>query len=65
MATSRFVPMIVQSFEGFPVLEIRANDADIKQFVAGQMNRLPSCVQRNIDLQLEIQDRVAQAVDGM
>jgi Cdc6-like AAA superfamily ATPase len=65
MATSRFVPRIAQSFKGFPVLEIRAKDADVKQFVAGQMNRLPNCVQRNIDLQLEIQDRIVQAVDGM
>jgi hypothetical protein len=65
MATSRFVPKVVQFFEGFPILEIRATDADVKQFVAGQMNRLPHCVQRNIGLQVEIQDRIVQAVDGM
>ena len=65
MATSRFVPKVMQFFEGFPVLEIRAADADVKQFVAGQMNRLPHCVQRNIGLQVEIQYRIVQAVDGM
>jgi AAA domain len=65
MATSRFAPKVVQFFEGFSMLEIRASDADVKQFVAGQMNRLPHCVQRNIDLQVEIQDRIVQAVDGM
>jgi len=65
MATSRFVPKVVQFFEGFPMLEIRASDADVKQFVAGQMSQLPNCVRRNIDLQVEIQDWIVQAVDGM
>lgn len=65
MATSRFMPKVVQFFEGFPMLEIRASDADVKQFVAGQMNRLPHCVHRNTSLQGEIQDRIVQAVDGM
>ena len=65
MATSRFMPKVIQFFEGFPMLEIQATNADVKQFVAGQMNRLPHCVQRNIDLQVEIQDRIVQAVDGM
>lgn len=65
MATSRFVPKVVQFFKGFPMLEIQATDADVKQFVAGQINRLPHCVQRNISLQVEIQDRIVQAVDGI
>jgi hypothetical protein len=47
------------------MLEIRASDADVKQFVAGQMNSLPNYVRRNINLQVEIQDRIVQAVDGM
>ena len=65
MVTSRFVSRVEQSFKGFPMLEIRASDADVKQFVAGQMNRLPNYVRHNIDIQVEIQDRIVQAVDGM
>ncbi|OCK75533.1 ankyrin, partial [Lepidopterella palustris CBS 459.81] len=65
MATSRFVPKVVQYFEGFPTLEIRASDDDVKQFVVGQMHRLPNCIRSNNELQTEIQDRIVRAVDGM
>ena len=65
MATSRFVARIEQSFKGFPMLEIRASDADVTQFIAGHIHRLPKCVQRDPELQAEIQDRIVQAVDGM
>jgi len=65
MVTSRFITRVEQSFKGFPMLEIRASDADVKQFVAGQIYRLPNYIRRNIDLQVEIQDRIVQAVDGI
>ncbi|KFY30332.1 hypothetical protein V493_01980, partial [Pseudogymnoascus sp. VKM F-4281 (FW-2241)] len=65
MATSRFVARIEQSFQGFPMLEIRASDADVTRFVAGHIHRLPKCVQRDLRLQAETQDRIVQAVDGM
>jgi hypothetical protein len=65
MATSRFVARIEQSFQGFPMLEIRASDADVTRFVAGHIHRLPKCVQRDPELQVETQDRIVQAVDGM
>jgi hypothetical protein len=64
MATSRFDANIEQ-FNGFPKLEIRANDADIKRFVAGYMHRLPKFVQRDLELQTEIKDGIALVVDGM
>lgn len=51
MAASRCVARIEQSFQGFPVLEIQASDADVKRFVAGQMHELPKCVQRDSELQ--------------
>ncbi|KFY31446.1 hypothetical protein V493_01097 [Pseudogymnoascus sp. VKM F-4281 (FW-2241)] len=65
MVTSRFNARIEQSFQGFPMLEIRATDADVKRFVEAQMHRLPMFVQRNPELQTEIQDGIALAVDGM
>ena len=65
MATSRFDARIEQSFQGSPMLEVRASDADVTRFVAGHLRRLPKCVQRDPELQAEIQDRIVQAVDGM
>lgn len=65
MVTSRFDARIEQSFQGSPMLEIRASDADVTRFVAGQMCRLPMCVQRDPELQTEIQDGIVLAVDGM
>ncbi|KFZ25020.1 hypothetical protein V502_00512 [Pseudogymnoascus sp. VKM F-4520 (FW-2644)] len=65
MATSRLVTRIKQSFQGFPMLEIRASDADVTRFVAGHIHRLPKCVQRDPELQAEILDGIILAVDGM
>jgi len=65
MATSRFITKIEQSFQGFPMLEIRASDADVRQFVAGQMHRLPKLIQRDPELQIKTQDEIVLAVDGM
>jgi hypothetical protein len=47
MGTSRLIPDIVREFNGMPILEIRASDADVQQFVAGQIYRLPKCIQRD------------------
>jgi len=65
MATSRFLARIEQSFQGFPRLEILARGADIRRFVAGQMHRLPKFIQRDPELQTEIQDAIVLAVNGM
>ncbi|OBT56261.1 hypothetical protein VE04_05107, partial [Pseudogymnoascus sp. 24MN13] len=65
MATSRFDAWIEQLFQGSPMLKIWASDADVTRFVAGHIRRLPKCVQRDPELQAEIQDRIVQAVDGM
>lgn len=65
MATSRFDARIEHSFQGSPMLEVRACDSDVKRFVAGHLRRLPKCVQRGPELRAEIQDRIVQAVDGM
>ena len=65
MATSRFGREVEKHFSCSPLLEIRADDSDVKRFVAGQMNRLPSCVQRDNELQVLIQNGISRAVEGM
>jgi Cdc6-like AAA superfamily ATPase len=65
MATSRFIPDVEKHFSCSPLLEVRANDFDVKQFVVGQMSRLPACVQRDGELQETIQNGISMAVEGM
>ena len=65
MVTSRFIPAIENEFRSMVRLEVRASDADVKRFVAGQMDRLPKCIQRDDKLQGFVQDKIVEAVDGM
>lgn len=65
MATSRFIPEVVQQFRGSLMLEVRACDSDVECFVAGQIYRLPRCVQRDDELQEAIKTGISKAVDGM
>jgi hypothetical protein len=65
MATSRLIPDIVREFTGMPMLEVRASNADVQQFVAGQIYRLPKCIQRDDKLQGAVLDKIVEAVDGM
>lgn len=41
-----------------PVLEVRASDAGVEQFVGAHMYRLPKCVQRDDELQEFVQDKL-------
>jgi hypothetical protein len=65
LATSRFLSDIVDEFKDSGRLEIRASDDDVRQFVAGQIDRLPGCIRRSSELQKMVQDGIAEAVDGM
>ncbi|KAF2470523.1 ankyrin [Lindgomyces ingoldianus] len=65
MATSRFIPEIVREFEKVAKLEVRATDDDVRRFVAGQVYRLPNCIQRNSGLQNMVKEKIAEAADGM
>jgi len=65
MVTSRFIPDIIEKFRLMLTLEVRASDVDVKRFVAGQICRLPKCIQRDEELQALVRDGVVQAVDGM
>jgi len=64
-ATSRFIPEIVEKFEGSTVLEIRASSEDIRQYLDGNMFRLLGFVNRNPELQKEIKTGIDQSVNGM
>ncbi|KAF1935174.1 hypothetical protein EJ02DRAFT_416166, partial [Clathrospora elynae] len=65
MATSRFIPEIEDEFREALILEVRANREDVKRFVAGQIYRLPGCIQRSHALQEIVQKHIVEAVDGM
>jgi hypothetical protein len=63
--TSRFVPEITQKFKSNTTLEVRASQDDVRRFIAGQIPRLPNCIQRDEELKQIVQIKVADAVDGM
>jgi len=63
--TSRFILEVTEEFQSSPSLEVRASEGDVKRYVAGQMSRLPNCIQRDDGLKNEVQDRIVEAVDGM
>jgi hypothetical protein len=63
--TSRSLPEITQKFQSNPVLKIRAHEDDVGRFVAGQIPRLPKCIQRDEELRNTAQTKIVQAVDGM
>lgn len=65
MVTSRFVPDVEDVFRLASRLEVKASDEDVKQFVIGQMHRLPKFVQRDSALQDLVQEKVVEAVGGM
>ncbi|KFY52229.1 hypothetical protein V496_08591 [Pseudogymnoascus sp. VKM F-4515 (FW-2607)] len=65
MVTSRLIPDIVGEFRSAPKLEVRASPQDVTKFVKGQIPRLNKCVQRDNELQLEIEEQLVKAVDGM
>jgi hypothetical protein len=65
LVTSRFIQDIIKKFEGSTFLEIRAMDEDVQKYLAGQMDKLPSFVFSNSDLQNNIKTTIAKAVNGM
>jgi hypothetical protein len=65
-ATSRFIPEIMEEFEGTISLEIRANDEDVQRYVN---RRVPSLLRSRISKYPELQDtirrEIVKGVDGM
>ncbi|KAK5073265.1 hypothetical protein LTR51_005907 [Lithohypha guttulata] len=65
LATTRFIPDIVNQFSGRPQLEIRAAEADIQVYLANRMNRLARFVSQDDQLQEEIKRQIVDAAEGM
>ena len=64
-ATSRFLPEVIERFEGSISLEIRASKEDVRRYLDGCMFRLPAFVGRSPDLQEEIKTGIVSLVKGM
>ena len=64
-ATSRVIPDIASEFKSAVSLEIRATDHDVRKYIKGNINQLPSFVRRSPQLQAEIEDKIAQSTQGM
>ncbi len=64
-ATSRFITEISGRLENPVTLEIRANEDDVRQYLDGQMFRLPGFVVRSQELQEEIKSCIVKSVQGM
>jgi Cdc6-like AAA superfamily ATPase len=65
MVTSRIIPEIVDEFRDAATIEVRAHYEDVTRFVAGQIDRLPRCIQRDAELQNLVQDKITGAIEGM
>lgn len=65
LATTRFIPEIVERFSQQPRLEVRANESDIAVYLTSQMNKLAGCVSRNTQLQDAIKSQIINAAEGM
>jgi hypothetical protein len=65
MVTSCSVPDVEDAFRLASRLEVEASYEDVKQFVVGQIHRLPACIQRDVVLQDLVQKSIVEAVDGM
>jgi hypothetical protein len=65
MATSRHIPEIENEFRSMSMVEIRATNADVSQYVRDQIHRLPRCIRRDSSLQEQVVNQVSEAVDGM
>jgi hypothetical protein len=65
LATSRFIPEIVDMFKGRMILEIRASEHDIERYVEANLELLPAFVRRNTKIQEDIKISISNIVDGM
>lgn len=64
-ATSRYIPEIIERFQGSTRLEIHASEYDVRRYVDGHISHLPSFIGRSLDLKEEVKTEIVKAVDGM
>jgi hypothetical protein len=65
LATTRHIPDIIDSFRADQVMEVQASAHDIKMFIEGNLDSLPSFVRRNTALLEKIRATIGELVDGM
>ncbi|KAK5005855.1 hypothetical protein LTR28_007196 [Elasticomyces elasticus] len=65
LATSRYLPEVIQHFHDDDRLEVRASDADVEAYLRGHLSLLSKCVRDRPELQKQIVDDIVKAVDGM
>jgi hypothetical protein len=65
LATSRFIPDIVQSYDAAVSLEVRAQKEDVERYITVQIPDLSTCVQRSDALHESIRSKLEDVVDGM
>ncbi|KAL4780700.1 purine and uridine phosphorylase [Aspergillus varians] len=63
--TSRRIPDITAKFEGFPSVEIRASDADVKQYAEGHVFGISNWVRKNPELSRLIVSEIVRSASGM
>lgn len=62
-ATSRFIPEIIEKFDGSISLEIRAQDQDVRKYIQGRILQSESKFLKTLNE--EIQTEITGVVDGM
>jgi hypothetical protein len=65
LATSRHIPDITDKFGVNRSLEIRATSDDVRRYVEGNIDNLPTFVRRNPDLEEQVKTSIVESVDGM
>ena len=64
-ATSRFIPDVLEEFEGSAKLEIRARQEDVRAYLDYHMSPHRAFLRKNQELQEEIKSKIVEAVQGM
>jgi hypothetical protein len=64
-ATSRYVPDIVNRFEGSGVIAVHASRGDVQMYLDAQIRSRPKLAKLNQALQEEIKSSIVESVEGM
>jgi hypothetical protein len=65
MVTSRHHLKFLEDFSNGGVLEIRANEQDVRKYLSSQMHGLPKGVRGSPDLKAKIINTIVRAADGL
>ncbi len=59
------MPEVTSQFEKCTILKVRANDEDVKSYLAAHIKKLPSLARLDQQLQDEVETKIFEAADGM